>query len=209
MNKKVVITILIALFLVTAVVAGAFYAMMSVSKPVPEIPIDDTPIIPEEPMPLDQELTFDRKEVLIAANEANVDIPIVDVKANLIKSSGQFNAQEISMSFLGIRASVATCYRNAIVHDRELTGKAIVHFSITESGRLKNLKIEKPTTNDELNKCLEIKLPQWRFPPTTNGETQIELELDFQNKGFKKMEEILEEYNKTHHANDHHHPPKK
>jgi TonB family protein len=72
------------------------------------------------------------------------------------------------------KRSIQACYERELKRDHTLSGRIVVYFTITASGRPKDVTIlENTTGNDALARCIRRVIARIRFPRCEGGEVSV------------------------------------
>lgn len=70
--------------------------------------------------------------------------------------------------------AVKACYEKALKRNPNLSGKVVVHWTITAAGTVSGVDIETDTVGDsEVTGCIKSMISRWRFPAPANGAVDV------------------------------------
>ena len=67
-------------------------------------------------------------------------------------------------------ADIKACYERALKRNPNLSGKVVIHWTITQAGTVSGVDVEQDTLGDaEVASCIKSLVARWRFPAPSGG----------------------------------------
>jgi hypothetical protein len=77
--------------------------------------------------------------------------------------------------------AIKACYERALKRNPTLTGKIVMHWTITAAGTVSGVDVETDTLGDsEVSSCIKSLVARWRFPSPANGSVDVSFPFVFQ-----------------------------
>ena len=116
----------------------------------------------------------------------------VDMPPKLLMAQAQFSFTEIQHQMEAVALQVArqrgyasSDYRDvirALKRNPTLTGKIVMHWTITAAGTVSGVDVEQDTLGDsEVGSCIKSLVARWRFPSPANGSVDVSFPFVFQS----------------------------
>ena len=78
------------------------------------------------------------------------------------------------------RAQVRQCYESSAARKKNLAGKVVVHFVISDEGKISEASVKEASLDDEgLKTCVVTAVKSWRFPKPKHGPVAINFPFQF------------------------------
>lgn len=78
------------------------------------------------------------------------------------------------------RAQIRKCYETSAAGKKNLGGKVIVHFVISDAGTVSQASIKETSLDDEaLKTCVVTEVKTWKFPKPKHGPAAINFPFQF------------------------------
>ncbi len=78
--------------------------------------------------------------------------------------------------------AIKACYERALKRNPNLSGKIVVHWTITAAGTVSGVDIEQDTIGDsEVASCIKGLVARWRFPAPSGGAVEVSYPFVFQS----------------------------
>jgi hypothetical protein len=78
--------------------------------------------------------------------------------------------------------AIKACYERALKRNPTLTGKIVIHWTITAAGTVSGVDVEQDTLGDsEVASCIKSLVARWRFPSPANGSVDVSFPFVFQS----------------------------
>ena len=86
-------------------------------------------------------------------------------------------AKEVKQRLGAIKA----CYERALKRNPQLSGKVVIHWTITAAGTVSGVDVEQDTLGDaEVASCIKSLVARWRFPSPSGGSVEVSFPFVFQ-----------------------------
>ncbi|HEX3694646.1 MAG TPA: AgmX/PglI C-terminal domain-containing protein [Polyangia bacterium] len=70
--------------------------------------------------------------------------------------------------------AIKACYDRALKRNPQLSGKVVLHWTITAAGTVSGVDIEQDTLGDaEVSSCIKSLVARWRFPAPSGGSVDV------------------------------------
>jgi outer membrane biosynthesis protein TonB len=77
--------------------------------------------------------------------------------------------------------AIKACYERALKRNPTLTGKVVMHWTITAAGTVSAVEVEQDTLGDpEVGSCIKSLIARWRFPAPAGGSVDVSFPFVFQ-----------------------------
>jgi TonB family protein len=78
--------------------------------------------------------------------------------------------------------AIKACYERALKRNPNLSGKVVVHWTITAAGTVSGVDIEQDSIGDsEVASCIKQLVARWRFPAPSGGAVEVSYPFVFQS----------------------------
>jgi outer membrane biosynthesis protein TonB len=78
--------------------------------------------------------------------------------------------------------AIKACYERALKRNPNLSGKVVIHWTITPAGTVSGVDIEQDTLGDsEVTNCIKQLVSRWRFPAPSGGAVEVSYPFVFQS----------------------------
>jgi len=77
--------------------------------------------------------------------------------------------------------AIKACYERALKRNPNLSGKVVIHWTITQAGTVSGVDVEQDTLGDaEVASCIKSLIARWRFPAPSGGSVDVSFPFVFQ-----------------------------
>jgi hypothetical protein len=77
--------------------------------------------------------------------------------------------------------AIKACYERALKRNPNLSGKVVIHWTITAAGTVSGVDVEQDTLGDaEVASCIKSLIARWRFPAPSGGSVDVSFPFVFQ-----------------------------
>jgi outer membrane biosynthesis protein TonB len=77
--------------------------------------------------------------------------------------------------------AIKACYERALKRNPNLSGKVVIHWTITQAGTVSGVDVEQDTLGDaEVASCIKSLIARWRFPAPAGGSVDVSFPFVFQ-----------------------------
>src|SRR4051812_10331801 len=78
--------------------------------------------------------------------------------------------------------AIKACYERALKRNPNLSGKVVIHWTITQAGTVSGVDVEQDTLGDaEVASCIKALVARWRFPAPSGGSVDVSFPFVFQS----------------------------
>jgi hypothetical protein len=78
--------------------------------------------------------------------------------------------------------AIKACYERALKRNPTLSGKVVIHWTITQAGTVSGVDVESDTLGDaEVASCIKALVARWRFPAPAGGSVDVSFPFVFQS----------------------------
>jgi outer membrane biosynthesis protein TonB len=78
--------------------------------------------------------------------------------------------------------AIKACYERALKRNPTLSGKVVIHWTITQAGTVSGVDVEQDTLGDaEVASCIKALVARWRFPAPSGGSVDVSFPFVFQS----------------------------
>lgn len=105
------------------------------------------------------------------------------VKADSAPSdiSGQYDPALIAKEIRRYLGGIKACYETGLKRNPAITGKLVLHFTISSVGKVSSSRVEEDTLHDaEVADCVKGRVNGWRFPAPEGGPVEVSYPFIFQ-----------------------------
>jgi hypothetical protein len=77
--------------------------------------------------------------------------------------------------------AIKGCYERALKRNPNLSGKIVMHWTITPAGTVQGVDVEQDSMGDsEVSTCIKVLIARWRFPAPSGGAVEVGFPFVFQ-----------------------------
>lgn len=87
-------------------------------------------------------------------------------------SANGFDKEKIRRTVRENLKDVKACYEDELEKNQKLQGKAVMGWTITDTGMAKDVKVVQ-SLKKEVDECLTQKITTWKFPAAPKGKTAV------------------------------------
>ena len=103
------------------------------------------------------------------------------VKSEAPAVDGELDPNIVAKEVKSRLGAVKACYERALKRNPTLSGKVIVHWTITAAGTVSGIDVENDTLGDsEVTNCIKSLISRWRFPAPSGGSVEVSFPFVFQ-----------------------------
>jgi outer membrane biosynthesis protein TonB len=103
------------------------------------------------------------------------------VKSEAPAVDGQLDPGVVSKEVRTRLGAIKACYERALKRNPTLSGKVVVHWTITAAGTVSGIDVENDTMGDnEVSSCIKSLIARWRFPAPAGGSVEVSFPFVFQ-----------------------------
>jgi outer membrane biosynthesis protein TonB len=103
------------------------------------------------------------------------------VKSEAPAVDGELDPGVVSKEVRSRLGAIKACYERALKRNPTLSGKVVVHWTITAAGTVSGIDIENDTLGDsEVANCIKSLVARWRFPAPAGGSVEVSFPFVFQ-----------------------------
>jgi len=103
------------------------------------------------------------------------------VKTEAPAVDGQLDPGLISKEVRARAGAIKACYERALKRNPTLTGKIVMHWTITAAGTVSGVDVEQDSLGDsEVGSCIKSLVARWRFPAPAGGSVDVSFPFVFQ-----------------------------
>jgi hypothetical protein len=78
--------------------------------------------------------------------------------------------------------AIKACYERGLKRNPNLSGKIVIHWTITQAGTVSGVDVEQDTLGDaEVASCIKSLIARWRFPAPSGGSVEVSFPFVFQS----------------------------
>lgn len=104
------------------------------------------------------------------------------VKQEAPSVDGELDPNIVAKEVRSRIGAVKACYERALKRNPNLSGKVVVHWTITAAGTVSSVDIEQDTLGDnEVSSCIKSLVARWRFPAPSGGAVEVSFPFLFQS----------------------------
>lgn len=104
------------------------------------------------------------------------------VKAEAPAVDGSLDPNLVAKEVRTRIGAIKACYERALKRNPNLSGKIVVHWTITAAGTVSGVDIEQDTIGDsEVASCIKQLVARWRFPSPAGGAVEVSYPFVFQS----------------------------
>jgi len=103
------------------------------------------------------------------------------VKSEAPAVDGELDPGIVSKEVRSRLGAIKACYERALKRNPSLSGKVVVHWTITAAGTVSGIDVESDTLGDnEVASCIKSLVARWRFPAPAGGSVEVSFPFVFQ-----------------------------
>jgi len=103
------------------------------------------------------------------------------VKSEAPAVDGELDPSIVSKEVRSRLGAIKACYERALKRNPSLSGKIVVHWTITAAGTVSGIDVENDTLGDsEVASCIKSLVARWRFPAPAGGSVEVSFPFVFQ-----------------------------
>jgi len=103
------------------------------------------------------------------------------VKSEAPAVDGDLDPSIVSKEVRSRLGAIKACYERALKRNPNLSGKVVVHWTITAAGTVSGVDVESDTLGDnEVGSCIKSLVARWRFPAPSGGSVEVSFPFVFQ-----------------------------
>jgi hypothetical protein len=103
------------------------------------------------------------------------------VKSEAPAVDGELDPAMVAKEVRTRLGAIKACYERALKRNPNLSGKVIIHWTITQAGTVSGVDVEQDTLGDaEVASCIKSLIARWRFPAPSGGSVEVSFPFVFQ-----------------------------
>jgi TonB family protein len=103
------------------------------------------------------------------------------VKSEAPAVDGELDPGVVSKEVRSRLGAIKACYERALKRNPTLSGKVVVHWTITAAGTVSGIDVENDSLGDsEVANCIKSLVARWRFPAPAGGSVEVSFPFVFQ-----------------------------
>ena len=103
------------------------------------------------------------------------------VKSEAPAVDGELDPSIVSKEVRSRLGAIKACYERALKRNPTLSGKIVIHWTITAAGTVSGVDVENDTMGDsEVASCIKSLISRWRFPAPSGGSVEVSFPFVFQ-----------------------------
>lgn len=103
------------------------------------------------------------------------------VKSEAPAVDGDLDPSIVSKEVRSRLGAIKACYERALKRSPTLSGKVVIHWTITAAGTVSGVDVENDTMGDtEVASCIKSLIARWRFPAPSGGSVEVSFPFVFQ-----------------------------
>jgi outer membrane biosynthesis protein TonB len=103
------------------------------------------------------------------------------VKSEAPAVDGDLDPSIVSKEVRSRLGAIKACYERALKRNPTLSGKIVIHWTITAAGTVSGVDVENDTMGDnEVASCIKSLIVRWRFPAPSGGSVEVSFPFVFQ-----------------------------
>jgi outer membrane biosynthesis protein TonB len=104
------------------------------------------------------------------------------VKSEAPAVDGELDPAMVAKEVRTRLGAIKACYERALKRNPNLSGKIIIHWTITQAGTVSGVDVEQDTLGDaEVASCIKSLVARWRFPAPAGGSVEVSFPFVFQS----------------------------
>src|SRR3954465_8254366 len=103
------------------------------------------------------------------------------VKSEAPAVDGELDPAMVAKEVRSRLGAIKACYERALKRNPTLSGKVVIHWTITAAGTVSGIDVENDTMGDnEVASCIKGLVARWRFPAPAGGSVEVSFPFVFQ-----------------------------
>jgi outer membrane biosynthesis protein TonB len=103
------------------------------------------------------------------------------VKSEAPAVDGELDPAMVAKEVRTRLGAIKACYERALKRNPTLSGKVVIHWTITQAGTVSGVDVESDTLGDaEVASCIKALVARWRFPAPSGGSVDVSFPFVFQ-----------------------------
>jgi outer membrane biosynthesis protein TonB len=103
------------------------------------------------------------------------------VKSEAPAVDGELDPAMVAKEVRTRLGAIKACYERALKRNPNLSGKVVIHWTITQAGTVSGVDVEQDTMGDaEVASCIKSLVARWRFPAPSGGSVEVSFPFVFQ-----------------------------
>jgi outer membrane biosynthesis protein TonB len=103
------------------------------------------------------------------------------VKSEAPAVDGELDPNMVAKEVRTRLGAIKACYERALKRNPNLSGKVVIHWTITQAGTVSGVDVEQDTLGDaEVASCIKALVARWRFPAPSGGSVDVSFPFVFQ-----------------------------
>ncbi len=103
------------------------------------------------------------------------------VKSEAPAVDGELDPSIVAKEVKSRLGAIKACYERALKRAPNLSGKVVIHWTITAAGTVSGVDVENDTMGDsEVASCIKSLVSRWRFPAPSGGSVEVSFPFVFQ-----------------------------
>jgi hypothetical protein len=104
------------------------------------------------------------------------------VKSEAPAVDGELDPAMVAKEVRTRLGAIKACYERALKRNPTLSGKVVIHWTITQAGTVSGVDVESDTLGDaEVASCIKALVARWRFPAPAGGSVDVSFPFVFQS----------------------------
>lgn len=104
------------------------------------------------------------------------------VKSEAPAVDGELDPSMVAKEVKSRLGAIKACYERALKRNPNLSGKVVIHWTITQAGTVSGVDVEQDTLGDaEVASCIKSLVARWRFPAPSGGSVDVSFPFVFQS----------------------------
>jgi outer membrane biosynthesis protein TonB len=104
------------------------------------------------------------------------------VKSEAPAVDGELDPAQVAKEVRTRLGAIKACYERALKRNPNLSGKVVIHWTITQAGTVSGVDVEQDTLGDaEVASCIKSLVARWRFPAPSGGSVEVSFPFVFQS----------------------------
>jgi outer membrane biosynthesis protein TonB len=104
------------------------------------------------------------------------------IKTEAPAVDGELDPSMVAKEVKSRLGAIKACYERALKRNPNLSGKVVIHWTITQAGTVSGVDVEQDTLGDaEVASCIKSLVARWRFPAPSGGSVDVSFPFVFQS----------------------------
>ena len=104
------------------------------------------------------------------------------IKTETPAVDGELDPNMVAKEVRSRLGAIKACYERALKRNPNLSGKVVIHWTITQAGTVSGVDVEQDTLGDaEVASCIKALVARWRFPAPSGGSVDVSFPFVFQS----------------------------